>query len=86
LRTTDLRSDLALAIRLYGALLGPRITELEDKQLELTLVTDGLNRNPEDLSGTERIRLLEITGAILDLLAGQCGELRSDAERGVSNG
>jgi hypothetical protein len=85
LRTTDLRSELALAIRLHEAFLGDQLYLLKEKQLDLTLVTDGLNRESEDLSQTERTRLLEITGAIMDVLAGQCGELRSSVERGGSN-
>jgi hypothetical protein len=85
LRTTDLRSDLALAIRLHSTFLGVQLSELVDKQLELMLVTDELNRRSEELSDSERVRLLRITGAILDVLAGQSGELRSDAETGASN-
>jgi hypothetical protein len=85
LRTTDLRSELALAIRLHETFLGDQLNLLKKRQLDLTLVTDGLNRESEDLSQTERTRLLEITGAIMDVLAGQCGKLRSKVERGVSN-
>lgn len=81
LRTTDLRSDLALAIRLHGAFLGNQLNRLEGKQLDLTLVTKMLNRKVNDMSQSERVRLLEITGAILDVLAGQCGELRSTIEK-----
>jgi hypothetical protein len=83
LRTTDLRSELALAIRLHEAFLGDQLNLLKENQLDLTLVTDGLNRESKDLSKSERVRLLEITGAIMDVLAGQCGELRSNVERGV---
>jgi len=86
LRTTDLRSDLALAIHHHEPFLGTLLNQLRDKQFDLKLVTDGLNRESADLSRSERIRLLEITGAILDLLAGQCGELRSKVEEGASNG
>jgi len=86
LRTTDLRLELALAIRLHEAFLGNHVNQLKKKQLDLALVTDGLNRGWEDLSQSERIKLLKITGAILDVLAGPCGELRSDTETGVSNG
>lgn len=86
LRTTDLRFELALAIRLHVAFLGTQVYQLEDKLLDLMLVTEGLNRESEDLSPSERARLLEITGAKLDLLAAQCGELRSDAERWSLNG
>lgn len=85
LRTTDLRSELALAIRLHESFLGNHLILLKQRQLDLKLVTDGLNRESEDLSQTERVRLLEITGAIMDLLAGQCGRLRSSVERGASN-
>jgi hypothetical protein len=83
LRTTDLRSDLALAIRLHRAFLGNQLDRLEDKQLDLTLVAKLLNLEADDVSQSERVRLLKITGAILDVLAGQCGELRSDAERSL---
>jgi hypothetical protein len=86
LRTTDLRSELALAIRLHAAFLGDRLNLMKEKQLDLTLVTDGLNRKSGDLSQSERVRLLRITGAILDLLAGQCGELRLSVEKEASNG
>jgi hypothetical protein len=86
LRTTDLRLELALAICLHEAFLGSQINQLKMKQLDLTLVTDGLNREAENLSQSEKVELLRITGAILGVLAGQCGELRSDSDRGVSNG
>jgi hypothetical protein len=86
LRTTDLRSDLALAIRLHKEFLGNQLPTLKEKHLDLTLVTVGLNRESGELSRLERIRLLEITGAILDVLAGQCGQLRSDVEKEVPNG
>jgi len=86
LRTTDLRSDLAIAIRLHESFLGNQRHQLEDKHLDLTLVAAGLNRKSGELSQSEKVRLLGITGAILDLLAGQCGELRSSVEKGVSNG
>ncbi len=86
LRITDLRSDLASAIYHHRPLLSTLLDELLGKQLDLKLVADGLNRGTAKLSYSEKIRLLEITGAILDLLAGQCGELRSSVEREASNG
>jgi hypothetical protein len=86
LRTTDLRSDLALAIRVHEVFLGAQFSQLKEKQVDLALVTEGLNRKAGDMSQTERVRLLRITGAILDLLAGQCGKLRSSVEKGESNG
>ncbi len=86
LRTTDLRTELAVAIRHHEAYLGTQASLLKSKQADLKLVTDGLNRKADDLSQTERIRLLGITGAILDLLAGQCGQLHSATETGVTNG
>jgi len=86
LRTTDLRSDLALAIRVHEEFLGRHLFRLKEKQIDLALVTDGLNRAMGKITESERIRLLGITGAILDLLAGQCGKLRSMVERGVPNG
>jgi hypothetical protein len=85
LRTTDLRSELAVAIRHHAVFLGARMNRLQEKQIDLKLVTDGLNQEPDSLSASEKIRLLEITGAILDVLAGQCGELRSIVEKEVSN-
>jgi hypothetical protein len=86
LRTTDLRSDLAVAIRHHKVFVGAQLNHLQEKQIDLKLVTDALNRGPGSLSASEKIRLLEITGAILDVLAGQCGELRSSVEEGASNG
>jgi hypothetical protein len=86
IRTTDLRSDLALAIRLHEVFLGHQREKLEGKQYDLTLVAAGLNRRDGDLSQSERSRLLGIIGAILDLLAGECGKLRSSVEKGASNG
>jgi len=86
LRTTDLRSELAVAIRHHAVFLGAQLSHLREKQIDLKLITDGLNRKTEDLSQSERIRLLKITGEIMDALAGQCGELRSSVERGESNG
>jgi hypothetical protein len=86
LRTTDLRSELASAIRLHEVFLGNQREQLEGKQYDLTLVAAGLNRRAGDLSQLEKARLLGITGAILDLLAGQCGKLRSSVEKGASNG
>jgi hypothetical protein len=86
LRATDLRSELALSIHLHGEFLGNQRSQLEDKQLDLTLVAAGLNRESGDLSQMERVRLLGITGAILDLLASQCGKLRSSVEKGASRG
>jgi hypothetical protein len=86
LRTTDLRSELALAIRHHEKLLGNRLDLLKGKQLDLKVVTDALNRESGALSQSERVRLLEITGAILDVLAGQSGRLRSKAEKGAFHG
>jgi hypothetical protein len=86
LRTTDLRSEFAVAMRLHKAFLKTQLSRLQEKQIDLKLVADGLNQGLESLSSSEKIRLLEKTGAILDVLAGQCGELRSTVENGVSNG
>jgi hypothetical protein len=87
LRTTDLRSDLAIAIRRHEAFLGnEQVPALREKQFDLKLVTDGLNRGSGSLSGTEKTRLLKITGAILEVLAAQTGGLRSGVEKEVSNG
>lgn len=86
LRATDLRSDLASAIQLHEAFLGSQRQRLESKQLDLTLVAAGLNRTGGDLSQAEKVRLLRITGAILDLLSGQFGKLRSSVEERYSDG
>lgn len=86
LRTTDLRTEMAVAISHHESFLGESAKVLKSKQVDLKLVADGLNRKADDLSQTERIRLLGITGAILELLAGQCGQLRSATETGVTNG
>lgn len=86
LRTTDLRAELAAAVRLHEGFLKIGIAELKDKQLDLKLVADGLNLASGRLSHPEKARLLGITGAILELLAGQYGQLWSSVEREVSNG
>jgi hypothetical protein len=86
LRTTDLRAELALAIPNHRDFIGLQFDNLRKKQFDLVLVADGLNRGSDTLTRSERIRLLGITGAILEVLAGQCGELRSSFERGVTNG
>jgi len=86
LRTTDLRSDLSSAIRLHETFLGKDLDRIQEKQVDLKLVADGLNRDSDPLSSTERIRLLGITGGILDLLSGQCGKFQSGFEKGVPNG
>jgi len=86
LRTTDLRSELAVAIRHHEAFIGAHLNHLQDKQIDLKLVTDALNQGAGSLSQAEKIRLLEMTGEILDVLAGQSGQLRSNVESGVQNG
>jgi len=86
LRTADLRSDLAAAIGRHEEFLNSRIGQLREKQVDLKLMTEGLNSEVGALSNSERVRLLRITGAILELIAGQWGQLRSRAEKGVSNG
>jgi len=88
LRTTDMRAELALSIQLHKAFLGKRRDLLDEKLIAMRLVTDKLNQNQEssDLSNSERVRLLEITGEILDVLARQYGELRTSTEQEVPNG
>jgi hypothetical protein len=86
LRTTDLRSELAVAIRHHEAFIGAQLNHLQDKQIDLKLVTDALNQGAGSLSQAEKIRLLEMTGEILNVLAGQSGQLRSNVESGVPNG
>jgi hypothetical protein len=86
LRTTDLRAELALAIPNHRSFVGAHLTALRKKQVDLVLVADGLNRGSDTLTRSERIRLLGMTGAILEVLAGQCGELRSNVEREATNG
>jgi hypothetical protein len=86
LRTSDIRSELAVAVTRHKALLGITATDLAARQVDLKLMTDGLNPELGALSHVERVRLLGITGAILELFAGQWGQLRSRAEKGASNG
>lgn len=86
LRTSDLRSDLAAAVGRHELHLTSKIKELREKQVDLKLVTDGLNPEVGALSRSQRVRLLRITGAILELIAWQWGALRTHAEKGASNG
>lgn len=86
LRTADIRTELAVAVARHKAMLGIMVFDLTARQVDLKLITDGLNPELNALSHFERVRLLGITGAILELLAGQWGELRSKAEKGASNG
>jgi hypothetical protein len=86
IRTSDLRSEMAVAIPHYKLFLGAKADLLKEKQVDLALVSDGLNRVAGEMSESERVRLLRITGAILEMLAGQCGELRSSVEKEVFNG
>jgi len=85
IRTTDLRSELALAIPSHKVFLRGDLNQLREKQIDLKLVADGLNQETDFLSPSEKIRLLEITGEILEVLAGQTGELRSNVEGGMTN-
>lgn len=85
LRTTDLRSELATAISHHGQFVSHESSQLREKQIDLKLVTEGLNGGPDSLSYTERIRLLRITGEILESLAGLSGQFRSKIGREVSN-
>jgi len=85
LRTTDLRADLAIAIRRHDSFLGSGLKDLKARQIDLKLITDGLNRAGSALSNSEKIRLLGIAGAILEVLANQCGELQSKVERKASD-
>jgi len=86
LRTTDLRIDLAVALKRHEAFLGSRASDLREKLFDLKLITDALNRTRGEVTDSERIRLLGISGAILDLLAGQSGELQLTAESEAENG
>lgn len=86
LRTTDLRAELAVAIRHHETFLGSNAHRLKEKQVDLAMVADGLNRTMGNISESERVRLLRITGAILDLLAGQCGTLRSGVDKEAAHG
>jgi hypothetical protein len=85
LRTTDLRLELATAIRNHGPFLQKDITRLTGKQIDLKLVTQGLNSSAGALSATERNRLLTIIGEILDLLAGIAGQLSGDIDQEGGN-
>lgn len=86
LRTTDLRSELAGAVNRHKTFLGGRLSGLEGKQVALKLVADGLNPPTLPMTNPEKIRLLTLTGAILEELSGQWGDLRSRIEKGVSDG
>jgi hypothetical protein len=85
LRTTDLRSELATAIRTHGRFVANELSRLRERQIDLKLITEGLNGGPETLSSTERIRLLRITGEILEALAGLSGQFRSQVDTEVSS-
>ncbi len=79
LRTTDLRSELAVAIHNHRLFLdSSQYAVLQQRQIDLKLVTDGLSRK-KALSRQEQARLVKITGAILDVLAAQAGGLRWSA-------
>jgi hypothetical protein len=86
IRTADIRSDLATALGRHADFLGAKIADLRAMQVDHKLMTDGLNPEQDFLSYSERIRLLKITGAILELPSRNWGELRSGTERGSSNG
>jgi hypothetical protein len=85
LRATDLRAKLAVAIAEYRQFLGFQLAALKEKQFDLKLVADGLYRESGKISATERVRLLRITGDILDVLASQSGDLRGVGAEGVSH-
>lgn len=86
LRTTDLRSELAIAIKQHTVFLGSRAPALRDKQVDLKLITEGLNRTGSAISNQEKTRLLGIVGAILEMLAGESGALRSSRDSEVERG
>jgi hypothetical protein len=85
LRTTDLRLELATAMRSHAQFVAHEAGRLQEKQIDLKLITEGLNGGPESLSSTEKIRLLRITGEILEALAGLSGQFRARADKEVSN-
>lgn len=85
LRTTDLRSELATGMRCHAQYVSHEAGRLREKQIDLKLITEGLNGGPGSLSSTEKIRLLRITGEILEALAGLSGQFRSRTDREVSN-
>ena len=86
LRTTDMRMDLAAAVKQHMGFLKDEAAKLQEKQLDLKLIAEALNQTPGKLSHSEKTRLLGITGAILEMLAGLHGQLWSSVEREVSNG
>lgn len=86
MRTTDMRMDLAAAVKQHSRFLKEEAANLQQKQLDLKLIAEGLNRTPGRLSHSEKTRLLGITGAILEMLAELHGQLWSSVEREVSNG
>jgi hypothetical protein len=83
-RTTDLRTELSTALERHKKFLKDNWKPLKEQQYSLTLAANLLNRRAEELSAKERTSLLESTGAILEVLAGQCGELGSTVERSTS--
>jgi hypothetical protein len=83
-RTTDLRTELSSSLERHKPFLGRRHKQLVEQQVSLKIIADGLNKETKTISHEERIRLLELTGAILEELAGQCGDLGSTVERSAS--
>jgi hypothetical protein len=83
LRANDLRIELQTAVSSHQPFLGSELTLLEVKQLELKLVAEGLYEESGVINPLERVRLLKITGEILDVLARQSGKLRNAEAEGV---
>jgi hypothetical protein len=82
LRTTDLRSELAGAVGRHRRFLSGKLSAIEGKQIALKLVSDKLSPSALALSALEKNRLLSMTGAILEELSTQWGDLRSRVEKG----
>ena len=83
LRANDLRTELQTAVSTHQPFLASELALLEVKQLELKLVAEGLYEESGVINPLERIRLLKITGEILDVLARQSGKLRNAEAEGV---
>jgi hypothetical protein len=83
-RVADLRAEFSASLQRHRQFLKSDWKRLSDQQISLKLAADCLNSHLDDLSAKERVRILESTGEILEVLAGQSGKLSSTAERRAS--
>ena len=82
-RASDLRIRLATAMEAHGEFLQSEAVELRKQQLQLKLVVDGLHRDESQISDSERVRLSQITGDILEVLASQSGRFKASKRKGA---